>query len=443
MKSKIVQGLCLLVHLFYRVVAEQPPPAVLITILDSSPVTFRSQVAKFGDQFQYSKNLQPLLMLPPDEPNLCVFPSSLENMTRLEARNLTLDRPFALLVARGNCSFDEKALMVAAMQDRFAPYLKYMIVYNTNSSQPNDLIYMSSNSTVQGLEGVGATFLSWNAGVMLLDKVSNYSNHTGLSSKFLSDSTRDWDLRVNLEVVFPKDDQGSGTDSEPDDAKNAFYSLRFVLFTLLIVSPCIRAGYLWYSAGGRILIRRDENGRVVGLQYVRPMPYWFATGSDVLRDDHETTVLTEDQVLQLPELVYKRKAVDDDDGQSEYGDEGESGAVNTKESKDSKIESIDGNNPLDAKITENSGDVLENSEAVNESSEAELFTTCTMCSICIDEFEDGERIRILPKCHHGFHFDCIKPWLTERQSRCPLCKTDVLTPVAPSLTSSDSQDSPA
>jgi hypothetical protein len=53
-------------------------------------------------------------------------------------------------------------------------------------------------------------------------------------------------------------------------------------------------------------------------------------------------------------------------------------------------------------------------------------TKCTVCSICIDEFEDGEKIRLLPRCGHAFHTECILPWLTERQGCCPLCKTSVL-----------------
>mmetsp|Transcript_12309 Transcript_12309/g.31076 ORF Transcript_12309/g.31076 Transcript_12309/m.31076 type:complete len:876 (-) Transcript_12309:152-2779(-) len=53
-------------------------------------------------------------------------------------------------------------------------------------------------------------------------------------------------------------------------------------------------------------------------------------------------------------------------------------------------------------------------------------TTCTTCSICIDEFEVGETIRLLPRCGHAFHTDCILPWLQDRQGCCPLCKTEVL-----------------
>ena len=49
------------------------------------------------------------------------------------------------------------------------------------------------------------------------------------------------------------------------------------------------------------------------------------------------------------------------------------------------------------------------------------------CAICIDDFDetDMEQVLKLP-CGHHFHIDCIVPWLTERQSKCPLCKFDVM-----------------
>jgi RING-like zinc finger len=47
------------------------------------------------------------------------------------------------------------------------------------------------------------------------------------------------------------------------------------------------------------------------------------------------------------------------------------------------------------------------------------------CAICLEEFADKEKVRVLP-CKHRFHEDCLVPWLTERHSSCPLCKFDVM-----------------
>ena len=43
------------------------------------------------------------------------------------------------------------------------------------------------------------------------------------------------------------------------------------------------------------------------------------------------------------------------------------------------------------------------------------------CSICLEDFENGETVRVLD-CGHMYHTDCIVPWLTTRHASCPLCK---------------------
>ncbi|PON92753.1 43kDa postsynaptic protein [Trema orientale] len=49
----------------------------------------------------------------------------------------------------------------------------------------------------------------------------------------------------------------------------------------------------------------------------------------------------------------------------------------------------------------------------------------TECPICLGEFEDGEKVRVLPKCNHGFHVRCIDTWLLSHSS-CPNCRHSLL-----------------
>ena len=47
------------------------------------------------------------------------------------------------------------------------------------------------------------------------------------------------------------------------------------------------------------------------------------------------------------------------------------------------------------------------------------------CAVCISELEDHETLRLIPKCHHVFHFECIDFWLASH-STCPVCRADLV-----------------
>ncbi|CAM0153120.1 unnamed protein product [Urochloa decumbens] len=45
------------------------------------------------------------------------------------------------------------------------------------------------------------------------------------------------------------------------------------------------------------------------------------------------------------------------------------------------------------------------------------------CAICLAEFVDGDAVRVMPACGHGFHARCIERWLAGgRRSSCPTCR---------------------
>ncbi|KNA07101.1 hypothetical protein SOVF_174930 [Spinacia oleracea] len=62
------------------------------------------------------------------------------------------------------------------------------------------------------------------------------------------------------------------------------------------------------------------------------------------------------------------------------------------------------------------------------------------CAVCLNRFEPAEILRLLPKCKHAFHVECVDTWL-DAHSTCPLCRfrvdpedvllVDRVTPIEP------------
>lgn len=58
---------------------------------------------------------------------------------------------------------------------------------------------------------------------------------------------------------------------------------------------------------------------------------------------------------------------------------------------------------------------------------AEGRAAAAECAICLGEFAGGEKVRVLPRCRHGFHVRCIDAWLAAHSS-CPNCRASLLVP---------------
>lgn len=62
--------------------------------------------------------------------------------------------------------------------------------------------------------------------------------------------------------------------------------------------------------------------------------------------------------------------------------------------------------------------------ASSSSSSSSLKEKNTQCPICLSDFKEGETIRALPMCNHGFHIACIDAWLCNHPN-CPTCRHDL------------------
>lgn len=75
-------------------------------------------------------------------------------------------------------------------------------------------------------------------------------------------------------------------------------------------------------------------------------------------------------------------------------------------------------------------DAVIKSIAIFKYRRGEAFLDATDCSVCLSEFTEEEKLRLLPKCGHAFHIPCIDTWL-KSHSNCPLCRANILPSPSP------------
>ncbi|CAN4103622.1 unnamed protein product [Withania somnifera] len=63
-------------------------------------------------------------------------------------------------------------------------------------------------------------------------------------------------------------------------------------------------------------------------------------------------------------------------------------------------------------------------KSYSNSEEVNTGDNVLQCHICLSEYEEGDKIRVLP-CKHEFHLLCVDKWLKEIHGVCPLCRGDV------------------
>lgn len=60
------------------------------------------------------------------------------------------------------------------------------------------------------------------------------------------------------------------------------------------------------------------------------------------------------------------------------------------------------------------------------------MSTVYGCVVCLSEFQQQDMLKVLPKCNHAFHLDCIDIWL-QSNANCPLCRSSISGTTRPPL----------
>jgi hypothetical protein len=285
-----------------------------------------------------------------------------------------------LLAKRGKCSFETKAR--TAMTALPKGVVKFLIVYNNESSE--DLSPMSA-ANPQGIN-IGLLFISLQSGQNIIHNMTENNS---------SNSNNNGTQKSSGGLLLSMDS------NSPWGPYNYFFDdqdgwIALLMFSGVIVISIFCGCLLVGCQAG--YIRREGNVIIFG-----SLPTTNIT--TLLRDTDSqisSSLLTEDQVLALP-LIHYWKA--------------DQPWIDPKEQHHPSKEDSSSNETLIPSYLEE----------------------IVMCSICLEEYEVGEQLRLLP-CKHCFHTDCILPWLTQRSPMCPLCKCDISRTLRSPRSSSSSMD---
>ena len=190
--------------------------------------------------------------------NICRIPNWLSTMDASTKETLTNEDTHPIcFVVTGNetqCTLEHQVKQAQAIQETVSDRVKCLVVYGNTPD-----VYNLEIADYR----IAVLYIPPLAGQDMLVRMDQFARETNHSSFFFDPSGGNVDWRFAFEV---QPYGGSGT--YYNGGTGNFFWFRIVLFTLLIVSPCLRAAYLWYAGGGRIHFRRNENGRIIGLQVV-------------------------------------------------------------------------------------------------------------------------------------------------------------------------------
>lgn len=272
--------------------------------------------------------------------------------------------------------------------------------------------------------------------ILLYSRVSNYCNMASIGSSYpfvysmiransssallnkITASTLQASITFEDEVT--KTDSGSSSSSSSSSQQNPLgaspttavamiilYSITGIitaLFLVIIITGAVRAHRHPERYGPRNILGRPRQSRAKGLA---------------------RAMLDTIPIVKFGETTEAAKPTDvelaENEMSSVHGDP-EQIAVVAGKSDNQDPHSQQETEPRRSTQSARSGIAAANSSASDPQTDEGLI-----CSICTDDFEKGQDLRVLP-CDHKFHPACIDPWLLNVSGTCPLCRIDLNPP---------------
>ncbi|KAL7543354.1 hypothetical protein ACHAXR_013107 [Thalassiosira sp. AJA248-18] len=342
--------------------------------------------------------------------------------------------PVAIIAKRGQCTYETKARVASTLTSPHGT-VRFVIVYDNLPSDGSHLITMMPKDGVdedgQKRNGhelwkdVGLVFVSYESGVDLREFINTQPRHVHLEGgpRILIDGSDHW--------VFPPMDQGA--------AGLAFLLMLFgcVCSLSLFLNTTFYGGRISPGNDGSVVNdhqlfllgpdgrqqqtrnnnnnnnngRRGNSLRLLTMEEVETLPTWEYCSTS------ESSPLNSS--LELRDKSDMPYLAEEDDGERQDSSLHDvAGSAATAPAAAAAASSTDNLDHHDDEEDSHRGGLCES--LLPKKKDPDYFDH-NSCSICLDEYELGEQIRVLP-CQHTFHSNCIFPWLTERSPTCPLCK---------------------